>query len=149
MALVALVAVNCAAGRLFSPHLTYHVLPTADVLALASLIDRSGRRRFIWGFQAGGFFALACGTVLWWRKVERKYLQLVLLPYVIQFGASMTPALATLGDVLGALMIAIPQLAVAVVGGILLRRFGPRRLERLDLMAVLDRDLHWPWHDKG
>jgi hypothetical protein len=65
LALVALVALNCAATRLLSRHWTDHMMPTADILALASLRDRSGRRRFIWGFQAAGLLSLACGTALW------------------------------------------------------------------------------------
>jgi hypothetical protein len=141
MVLVALAALNFGVIRLVSGFrvasrllLTTGVLPMANVLVVGLLIGSRypGSRRFLLGFEAFGGTALAfalAGATLFPGELSINYLHLVLIPYRDTFGPNLTRETAGrhLWFVLGfyaidVVMLDLPQLAFALLGGFLSRK---------------------------
>src|SRR5689334_2215766 len=135
MVLVAVAALNFATIRALlgfhSPEgelLVLGALPMANILAAGLLIGRRyhGSRRFLLGFEAFGAIALAscaAGAILFPDKVVRSYLNLALDPYWNAFLPNLTTAIILGLYAIALVMLSLPQLAFAVLGGFLSHQF--------------------------
>src|SRR5262249_7068797 len=99
-------------------------LPMANLLAIGLLIEPGGdrRRRFFLGFEAFGATALAlfiAGAILFPDELVRPYLGLVIGPFLQTSGTPSTTIRIRILYGLCAAMLVLPQVAFAVVGGIL------------------------------
>jgi hypothetical protein len=139
MATVAIVALNFGIMREWAyntdGHNTNQVLivgglPMANALAVGLLVGRQRLRTrpFLMGFEVFGAMALVLFVVatiqftgLWFEP----YLGLGLNPIMNFFGKPMTLSLAQVGCLCSvvAVMLGLPQLAFALVGGLVFRRF--------------------------
>ena len=103
-------------------------LPMANVLTVGLLIGqrRPGSRPFLLGFEAFGVMALALYVALVSfspQTVVNPYLKPLLQPITITIGQNRPVVLiATLGFV-GVVMLSLPQLTFALMGGLLSRRY--------------------------
>jgi hypothetical protein len=109
--------------------LKFGAIPMVNVLAVGLLIGYAGRgrmnRRFLWGFEVFGtialalFIAIAC---LYADSLIMPYLMLV-EPLVQRNG----PYITTIGKLIGysacTVMLVLPQVVVAGIGGFLTRNF--------------------------
>ena len=101
----------------------------ANVLVVGLLIGlrRPRNRPFLWAFEAFGATALAfyvTGAILFTEESVMPYLNLVLKPLARAIGP-----ILSIGDILvlasvAVVMLGLPQLAFALIGGFLFRRFG-------------------------
>ena len=102
-------------------------LPMGNVLAVGVLVAgrQLGSRPFFLGFEVVGALALAVYVAVTIRYPAWlwPYLQPVLRPLVEPMGSQLTPARLLLFCCVTAAMLGLPQLAIALVGGILFRRF--------------------------
>jgi hypothetical protein len=137
MVAVAIAALDCMAIRARLPRhehvlddqrdmcLLLGALPMANVLGVGMLIGlrRPGSRPFLVGFEAFGAMALTCFTVLatGFPRVMLPYLE----PFVTSIQRSIGPSIV--GIPIVALVVAVmlvgPQVAFALAGGFLSRRF--------------------------
>jgi hypothetical protein len=143
MALVALAALNFGALRAASGFggalkalLPTGVLPMANILVVGLVIGRRypGSRRFLLGFETFGVMALACfitAATLFPDELALRYLHLGLKPYMSTFGPNLTeasigrhPSIVLGFFVISVVMLGLPQLAVALIGGVLSRQFA-------------------------
>lgn len=133
MAFVAIAALNFAAIRAVWEHKPYDLLaigalPTANVLVVGLLIAyrRRGSRPFLLGFEAFGAIALAvyiAGMSLFPEEFATPFFNLVVKPYVTAFGPTLTTGYIVVIYCLAAVIWGLPQLAFALLGGFLFRRF--------------------------
>jgi hypothetical protein len=102
-------------------------LPMANVLAVGLLIGlrHRGSRSFLLGFEVFGVMALALYVVLAGFSPGRviDYLELLLDPIRRTIGLDRTVALIATIYPVGVVMLGLPQLAFALIGGFLSRRF--------------------------
>jgi len=100
-------------------------LPMANVLAVGLLIGRRrpGNRPFLLGFEAFGVMALAVYVALvsFSPQTMHPYLDPVFEPIKTTIGYDRIDVLAVTLCSVGAVMLGLPQLALALVGGFLSR----------------------------
>jgi hypothetical protein len=134
MVFVAIAALNFTAIRMASDRiipsselLGLGALPMANVLAVGLLIGQRRRssRPFLLGFEVFGAVALALYVDLAGFSPHRviDYLELLLDPIRRTIGLDRTVALIATIYPVGLVMLGLPQLAFALVGGFLSRRF--------------------------
>jgi hypothetical protein len=133
MAFVAIAALNFTAIRAvweYKPYdlLAIGALPTANVLVVGLLIAyrRRGSRPFLLGFEAFGAIALAvyiAGMSLFPKELGLPFIDLVVKPYVTTFGPILTTGYIVILYSLVAVILGLPQLALAVLGGLFSLRF--------------------------
>ena len=104
-------------------------LPMANVLAIGMLVGqrRPGSRPFLLGFVAFGAMALAvfvAGAIFFTEELVMSYLALVLRPMVTIIGQRPPVVLIPIWFSCAIIMLGfLPQVAFALVGGFLSRRF--------------------------
>jgi hypothetical protein len=104
-------------------------LPTANVLVAGLLIarQRPRTRPFLLGFEAFGATALYLYVVLvaspLHREVVMPYVQRVLDPINQRMGTGPPLVLIPVRVSVGVVLLVLPQMAVALIGGFLSRRF--------------------------
>jgi hypothetical protein len=103
-------------------------LPMANALAVAILIGlwRPASRPFLLGFQAFGAIALAlyvAGAILFYDEFVMSYLVLFLRPIVTVIGQRPPVVLIPIYFSCAIIMFGLPQLAFALLGGFLSRKF--------------------------
>lgn len=142
MAVVAVIALNFGVMRQWSSRsredktkeaLMIGGLPMSNVVAVCFLIGRRRLRShpFLLGFVVFGATVLAlyvAATILFTGAWVEPYLKPVLKPLVRSFGPPLTPAETVFLYSLAAAMLDLPQLAFALVGGLVFRKF--RKAER-------------------
>jgi hypothetical protein len=142
MAFVALVAIDLAVVRLVAPFrrpdvgdrhttavidaLAYGVLPMANILAIGLLIAyrQPERRPFLWGFEAFGMIALCLYIAISLKFTEEwihPYLGLVLKPLWPKM-QPLTNAKIIAFSLIPLILLGMPQVAFAVMGGYLSRK---------------------------
>jgi hypothetical protein len=138
MVFVALAALNFTAIRAVSDYadprstlLGVGALPMANILVVSLFIGYRSRRgrRFLFGFEAFGAMALAAYiavAIMFHSAVIIRYLHLGTEPYRRTFVPSLQSKAFHLVvfHAIGVVMFALPQLAFALIGGLLSRRFG-------------------------
>lgn len=139
MAFVALVALNFGAVRaafefrnlygLPQILLLLGALPMVNVLAvgLMRLYRRLGSYAFLLGFEVFGATALltfVAADYFFTDDVFEPYLDLFYKPFVKTFGRGLSAGRATILASAMVLMLGLPQLIFALIGGSLFRRFG-------------------------
>jgi hypothetical protein len=118
-------AIRMGLDRIFpsSELLAMGALPMANVLAVGLLIGqrRRGSRPFLLGFEAFGAMALALYVVLAGFSPIRvvDYLELLLDPIRTTIGLDRTVALIATIIPVSVAMLGLPQLAFALIGGLL------------------------------
>jgi hypothetical protein len=137
MFFVALVALDFTALRAVLDHdaaeinlLGIGALPMANVLAVGLLVGYRSRdsRGFLLGFELVGAVALAAyiaGATMLARVLIFRYLHLATDPYIRTF-VSQLPATTFHNVILcsiGVVMFGLPQLAFALIGGLLSRNY--------------------------
>jgi hypothetical protein len=134
---IAILAVDFAVFRAFldytSPmgeELLFGALPMANVLAVGLLIaqQRPRNRPFLLGFELFGAIALASyvAFALWFANPGgpiRWYVSIVLDPIVAPMGLTRTLGSVLIIWLVVLFMLAWPQLAFALIGGFLSRRY--------------------------
>ncbi len=133
MAFVAIAALNFAAIRAVWEYKPYDLLatgalPTANVLLVGLLIAirRRASRPFLLGFEAFGATALAvyiAGMNLFRNELGSPLIDLVVKPYVKIFGPILTTGYIVILYFVVAVILGLPQLAFAVLGGLFSLRF--------------------------
>jgi hypothetical protein len=134
MIFVAIAALNFAVIRVVMEHsgpvgelMAMGVLPMANVLAVGLLIGkkRRGSRPFLLGFEAFGVMASALYIALavFSRQAVIPYLELSLQPIRETISQDWTVVLIATIYSAAVVMLGLPQLAFALVGGFLARRF--------------------------
>jgi hypothetical protein len=103
-------------------------LPMADVLAIGMLVGqrRPVSRPFLLGFVAFGAMALAvfvAGAIFFTEELVMSYLALVLRSMVTIIGQRPPVVLIPIWFSCAIIMLGLPQVAFALVGGFLSRRF--------------------------
>jgi hypothetical protein len=145
MVFVALAALNFGAIRAVFDHksrtsylMGIGAVPMANVLAVGLLIGHRRRRnrRFLWSFVVLGAVALALYVAVASLFAEELVIPYMMLSYNLIFGykgllRSLQPYFVVYYPVL-ALMLGLPQLALALVGGLLFHAYGNRRAARPD-----------------
>jgi hypothetical protein len=146
MVFVALVALNLGATRAFlnlrSP-LNYKTigvlglgaLPLVNFLAVGILVARGpgGARTFLWGFEASGAAALAlyvAGAWFFTESLLMPYLDLGIGPVSRTIGPNWPVVYIPLRYSLAVVMLALPQITFALLGGFLISKFKPQALDR-------------------
>ena len=133
MVFVAIVALDFAALRLMGPRsptvdlLQAGALPMTNVLAIGLLIAyrRCGSRPFLYGFEATGLAALVVYTAAVFHSGEEwffPYLHLVMRPLVWASNPNPTPGMIIVLHAIAVVMLGLPQLAFALLGGYLSRK---------------------------
>ena len=118
-------AIRMASDRIIasSELLGLGALPMANVLAVGLLIGqrRRGSRPFLLGFESFGAMALALYLVLAAFAPHRviDYLELLLDPIRRTIGLDRTVALIATIYPVGVVILGLPQLAFALIGGLL------------------------------
>jgi hypothetical protein len=103
-------------------------LPMANVLAFAILIGlwRPASRPFLLGFQAFGAIALAlyvAGAIFFFDELVMSYLASFLRPIATVIGQRPRVVLIPIFFSSAIIMLGLPQLAFALLGGFLFRKF--------------------------
>jgi hypothetical protein len=103
-------------------------VPMANVLAIGMLVGqrRPGWRPFLLGFVAFGAMALAvfvAGAIFFTDELVMPYLALVLRPMVTIIGQRPPVVLIPIWFSCAVIMLGLPQLAFALLGSFLFRRF--------------------------
>jgi hypothetical protein len=143
MVFVALAALNFGAVRAVFDHksrtsylMGIGAVPMANVLVVGLLVGHRRRRsrRFLSGFVALGAMALALYVAVASLFAEELVIPYMMMLYNLIFGykgilGSLQPYFAFYYPVL-ALLLGLPQLALALVGGLLFHAFGNRRAAR-------------------
>jgi hypothetical protein len=142
MALVALVALNLGTireypvGYLVNDLILMGCLPIGNVLAVGLLLGFRSRtsRPFLLGFELFGATALASYSIvasLFAMEVVVPYLRSVTQPLSDSFGRRphSTAQLVALYS-FATVMLGLPQLVIALVGGLLFHAYGERRAAR-------------------
>jgi hypothetical protein len=138
MVFIAIVAVNLATIRVGLIHRSAIVdllelggLPMLNVLIVVFLIDFLSRRKrpFILGFELIGATALAlyvAGVIHYQQRLAVYYLGPFLSRYVLTFGPVLTTVHQVVVYLIAVAMLLIPQVALAAIGGFLLRNIWQR-----------------------
>jgi hypothetical protein len=108
--------------------LEFGALPMANILLLGLMIGywRPGSRRFVWGFEALGVTALAlyiAGATVFNDELLWPYLKLVIEPMVKTHGGLLTTVEYWCLQAILAVMLVLPQMAIALIGGLFTRYF--------------------------
>ena len=111
----------------------------ANVLLVGLVIGRRYRsaRRFLWGFEAFGAMALAIYVTLDHLisfQIATRYLNLAISPYLDMRGHRLTAMNHVELDAIVAAMLGLPQLAVAIAGGVLTRCLLPAAVDEESIM---------------
>jgi len=139
MTFVAVAALNLGAmrelfgsGRHDSPIQIWGpgALLMANVLLVGFLIGyrRRGGHRFLWGFESSGTTALACyiaGASLYAEELVRPFVELVISPLadVLRVGPYITTSSLIIIYATLAVILSLPLVVIALVGGFLFRNF--------------------------
>src|SRR5437667_5701205 len=134
MALVALVALNLGAireypvGYLVNDLMLMGCLPIGNVLAVGLLLGfrRRTSRPFLLGFELFGATALASYSIvasLFAMEVVIPYLHSVTQPLSDSFGRPHSLAQLLVLYSIATVMLGLPQLVIALAGGLLFRKF--------------------------
>jgi len=144
MAIIAIVAINLGAMRLWSASvgpdagegfsrltnqgLVLGGLPMANLLAVGFLVGRRhfASRPFLLGFEVFGAVALGlyvAVATLFTKELLFPYVHSVILPLGKPVGQPFSPAQLLIHMSFAAAMLGLPQLAVSLIGGSLFRRF--------------------------
>jgi hypothetical protein len=118
--------------------LTYGTLPMANLLAVGIIIGlrRPETRPFLWGFAAFGTLAL-----VFFMPLAYFYTEEVVQPYILWFlrirsvqktvKDNFSPAVRIpIFYSIAALLVVLPQMAIALIGGFVFRRFRNDRATR-------------------
>jgi hypothetical protein len=141
MGFVAVVALDLFAIRALSSEgkigilVVLGALPMANVLAVSALVRhrRPGSRSFLVGFEIFGMMALVFYVALvsyFSNQVVRTYLEPLDTPIEGSIGRHRPYLLIPIGLTVSVVMLVLPQVAFALLGGFLFRRLG--RTERRD-----------------
>jgi hypothetical protein len=139
------IAVNLTALRpsIFN---RWGALPMVNVLLVGLVIGRRYRsaRRFLWGFEAFGAMALAIYMTLNHLisfQIATRYLNLAIAPYIDMRGHRLTAMNHIELNAIVVAMLGLPQLAVAIAGGVLTRCLLPAAVDEESIMR--QRRLMW------
>jgi hypothetical protein len=109
-------------------------LPMGNILAVGLMVHRRRRNRpFLSGFEAFGATALALytsGVSCLTYEERQPYLGLVQGPLRTAFGPCDTTVNFLIGYPVFAMILVLPQMAFALIGGFLFRRFKDGRATR-------------------
>jgi hypothetical protein len=103
-------------------------MPTATVLTIGTLIGyrRHGFRPFILGFESFGASALAVYIVptIWFgEETVGPYASLFIEPFANTIGRKPEVILVPIANSIGVVALGLPQVAVALIGGFLSRKY--------------------------
>ena len=147
MAIIAIAAVDIAVVRAVSDHLNptlellaLGALPMANVLAFGMLAGFGGRDRrpFLLGFESFGALALAVYIVLacyFTMETIVPFISLFLNPLVPIVGLERSSAVMVVEYSAATVVLTLPQLAFALLGGLLSRRQPRSRSLAVDTLG--------------
>jgi hypothetical protein len=148
MAIIALAAINLAVLRAAQDHYNQTIelllagaLPMVDVLTIGILAGykRHDRRSFLLGFLLFGGLAASFYFFLVLRfseEVVLPYVQFFLKPVWEMFREKPTPAFLLIAYPMGIVLLVWPQLAFALLGGYVSRRYKVTIVRREDVRST-------------
>jgi hypothetical protein len=138
MIMMVFIALNLGAVR---PSIfpRFGALPMANALLVGLVIGRRyrGSRRFLWGFEVFGAIALATYVTLDRLisfQISTRYLNLVVRPYLDMRGHRLTAMNHIELDAIVMAMLGLPQLAIALLGGVMTSCMIPVAVEKESLV---------------
>jgi hypothetical protein len=145
MFIMLFIALNLTAVRP-SILIRWGALPMVNVLLVGVVIGRRYRsaRRFLWGFEAFGAMALAIYMTLDHLvsfQISTRYLNLAIRPYLDMRSHRLTAMNRVELNAIVVAMLGLPQLAVAMAGGVLTTCLLPAAVDEESIMR--QRRLMW------